>query len=416
MLIEKLTEEQEILLQSTVAEALANGRSCAPIQMERAVPILEEFYSRMGKNPPNVLKFDSPMSCILAYGVLKEQPNTVRRGQLQDQLGGQLRDQLQDQLGDQLGDKLRGQLGGQLWGQLGNQLWGQLRDQLQDQLGDQLRGQLWGQLQDQLGGQLGGQLQDQLQDQLWGQLGGQLGGQLENQLRNYFGGNHFGYWKVYYDFARKIGVNYEGQNLLLNLWMSENSELHWWFPYAGVVLVSERPVELYLDGQGRMHHSSKMACRYKDGWGAYRWHGIKIPEAYYEAPCTPPQILAEPNAEVRRALMERYDDLNGKGKFMLDAGAKVLDSAIQHTPGFVGEVLNELISLDLPDDDPEGRMLAVRMVDPSTLREYLLRVHPELRPMLNDGTFGKPQKLTVLNALASTHGLRGEQYVLSQES
>jgi hypothetical protein len=192
--------------------------------------------------------------------------------------------------------------------------------------------------------------------------------------------------------------------------------MHWWFPYEGYALVSDRPVELHLDELGRMHHPTAMSCSYRDGWGLYSWHGLRIPGSYFESPASPASILAEGNSEIRRALIERHDHIHGKGRFMLDAGAKLIDSKVQPTPQFEGNVaLNELLSLDLPGD-PEGQMLAVRMVDPSTLREYLVRVHPQLRPLHGDGTLGEPQQLTVQNALASTHGLRGEDYVLQQET
>src|SRR5207244_1295263 len=49
-------------------------------------------------------------------------------------------------------------------------------------------------------------------------------------------------------------------------------------------------------------------------------------------------------------------------------------------------------------------------------RKYMLRVHPELRPLHRDGTFGEPQELTARNAAASTFGLRGVEYAPKSES
>jgi hypothetical protein len=43
-------------------------------------------------------------------------------------------------------------------------------------------------------------------------------------------------------------------------------------------------------------------------------------------------------------------------------------------------------------------------------KPYFLRVHPEARLLLKDGV-GDAQKLTPLNAVASTFGLTGEQYL-----
>ena len=61
-------------------------------------------------------------------------------------------------------------------------------------------------------------------------------------------------------------------------------------------------------------------------------------------------------------------------------------------------------------------MVAVKVIDPSTDRSYIIRVHPELRPMHADGTLGKPQKLNVRNAIASTFGMTGKEYSLAQET
>jgi hypothetical protein len=49
-------------------------------------------------------------------------------------------------------------------------------------------------------------------------------------------------------------------------------------------------------------------------------------------------------------------------------------------------------------------------------RRFLLRVHPELRAILDDGGFGPEQAPTVRNAVASTFGVAGEEYAPQIES
>jgi hypothetical protein len=51
-----------------------------------------------------------------------------------------------------------------------------------------------------------------------------------------------------------------------------------------------------------------------------------------------------------------------------------------------------------------------------SFKRYWLRVHPELRPLLADNQFGPAQAPTVRNAIASTFGLIGEQYVPAIET
>jgi hypothetical protein len=57
----------------------------------------------------------------------------------------------------------------------------------------------------------------------------------------------------------------------------------------------------------------------------------------------------------------------------------------------------------IPEKDDKGNLL---------YKTYFLRVHPELRPLIDPEkrVYGEPQKMTCHNAVASTFGLRGEEY------
>jgi hypothetical protein len=418
--IEKLNQEQERRLEGYYKEWLEIGRNVEPINMDAARETIIDFYARLGKPAPVVLRFSSPAMCILANAALRSvlpkedqlwgqlggqlwgQLGGQLRGQLGDQLWGQLRGQLGGQLGDQLWDQLGGQLGDQLWDQLGDQLRDQLRDQLWDQLRDQLRDQLWGQLRGQLGGQLGDQLWDQLRDQLRG------------QLRYYFGGQHWSHFEAFYNFCREIGVEYSpAQNSLLDLWIRQSRSLHWWFPYEGVVLLSDRHNILKVDEQGRLHSESGPACGYSDGWGVWAWHGTRVSRQLIESPETLSikQVRDEQNAEVRRVMIERM----GWDRFCSAAALKVIhtDTLTAYFPAlpvsetvhaemrFVTkyregqEVAELLISEEFLDFD-DRPLKFVRVTDPSTGERYVLRVWPE--------------NVRAYEAIAKTFGMTEEQY------
>ena len=388
--ITSLTPGQEKRLAQAYEEWLAVGRSTANLDRSAAENVVIELYARIGKPKPLVLFFSSPMMCMLARGWLLG---------LSDQLSAQLSAQLRAQLSAQLSAHLRAQLRAQLSAQLAQlaQLSAQLSAQLRAQLSAQLA-QLSAQLRAQLSAQLSAQL-DQLSDQLSDQLD-----QLSDQRFwwAYFSGQHWCGWEAFWAFCREIGVRYTAeQSAHLDLWMRQAKELHWWFPYEGIVLVSERHTSLHVDDRGRLHHPTELACGYSDGWGIHAWHGTRIPETYFQREAAGPEILAERNAEVRRALIERYDELNGKGSFMRACGARVLDSAVQ--PMHIGgkPMLNELLAIELPED-PEERMVALRVICPSTAREYIIRVPPQMK--------------SVSQALAWTFDVKPSEYVLAQET
>ena len=133
----------------------------------------------------------------------------------------------------------------------------------------------------------------------------------------------------------------------------------------------------------------------------YFWHGVLVPAFVVVRPdwITVTHIQTETNAEVRRVMLERY----GYTRYLTDCGAQPLDS----DPTF-----GDLYRVDLPDDEPIVAVLVNNSTpepDGSTKR-YLLRCHPELRPMLAGGELGRPQTMTARNAVASTFGMTGATY------
>jgi hypothetical protein len=230
------------------------------------------------------------------------------------------------------------------------------------------------------------------------------------------GGNQWSAWDSYLSFFRhvaKLDIDYSKYAH----W--ESAAIHGGprLMHPKFCMISDRPSVLMLDSENRPHNADGPFCQWRDGSCLFAWHGVRTPTKYYLRPHSAKEILAESNAEVRRAMMERYELQHGKGKFIEDAGARVIDSCIQPMRPGEPDAINELLEIDLPDD-PEERMLAIRMVDPSTGRVYINRVDPNLRPLpKKDGDpFGNPQKLTARNALASTFGYTGEEYILQQES
>jgi hypothetical protein len=179
----------------------------------------------------------------------------------------------------------------------------------------------------------------------------------------------------------------------------------WWWPHRDFVMVCERPAWIDRDDRGRLHSTTRAAIAWADGWGLHRVHGAEVPAYVVEHPeaITVARIEAEQNAEVRRIMVERY----GESRYLEDCGA-----ALVHEDEF-----GRLYRRELAGDEP---LVMVRVENSTTepdgsRKVYWLRVHPELRPLHRSTPgerhqLGKPQKLTARNAVASTFGLRGEEY------
>ena len=138
------------------------------------------------------------------------------------------------------------------------------------------------------------------------------------------------------------------------------------------------------------------------GWGVWAWHGVRVNRYIIEAPWTISieQIRQEANAEVRRVMIERY----GLSRYLIDSGAKKVAE----------DEFGELYRTEIPDDEA---LVMVKVLNSTpepdgSRKPYFLRVHPELRPLTKEG-LGSPQKLTALNAIGSTFGLTGKEYLES---
>jgi len=169
---------------------------------------------------------------------------------------------------------------------------------------------------------------------------------------------------AHFDFARNIlGFTKETDHMTILWYIDQNTSF--WIPYKNVCFVSERPTILNLDEQSRLHSASQFAFGYPDGWGIYAWHGVQVPEFVIMRPqdITPDKIVQENNSEVARVMLERY----GQDNFLRDGGFSMVQS----------DDYGELYCVKLKNTfEP---IVAVRVKDASTDREYFLYVPPHIR-------------------------------------
>ena len=174
--------------------------------------------------------------------------------------------------------------------------------------------------------------------------------------------------------------------------------LHWTEDTVYWIAKPDVHVEPIASGR-RLHNSAGPAIR-SDVENLYFWHGVMVPAFAVVKPewITLKHIADEENAEVRRIFIERY----GLTRYLVDSGAEKIAE----------DEFGELYRSELPGDEP---LVMVKVINSTpepdgSSKPYFLRVHPEARLLLKDG-FGDSQKLTPLNAVASTFGLTGAEYL-----
>ena len=150
-----------------------------------------------------------------------------------------------------------------------------------------------------------------------------------------------------------------------------------------------------VDSQKRLHCEDGPALR-SDVEDSYFWHGVLVPWYVVEEPerITVKEISDEENAEVRRVMMERM----GWNRFCLEAQMKTLheDTLTSHFPAIpVSDLIDagqrlvttyrqgtetaQLLEASGLKDFDDRPLRFVRLTDPSTGRQYTIRVRHDHR-------------------------------------
>lgn len=166
----------------------------------------------------------------------------------------------------------------------------------------------------------------------------------------------------------------------------------WLVPFERTAIAVERPRVLRADGYSRLHDSSGKAIEYGDGWGAWFWHGIRVPRKVIEEPeaITVEDIDRQANVEIRRVMIERF----GRARHLQESGSQLIHEDEcgrlyrkpfrNAEPAIVLRVVNST-------PEPDG-----------TRKEYWLRVPPEVR--------------TAREAVAWTFGISANEYEPAAET
>lgn len=385
-MLDKLPGDVAAQLPTIRDEWLAVGLSTEPANRAAAVAgVMVTYDTASIPRPRFVVWLDSPYAGAVGQAYLA----AILRGY--------------SGMGEQVGDQVEVQVRDQVWAQVRDQVWDQVWHQVRAQVVDQVRAQVEAQVREQVRAQVG--------DQVWAQVWHQVGEKLHARpIGNPAWGQHDSGWLGFYDVFRRCGIPACKR---LDGLAAVARNAGWWWPLAGGVVLTDRPYRIARDDQHRLHSADGMALEYRDGWGIYAWHGLRVPAEIITAnpdAWSIETIMDCENQEHRRAMIERMGAERWAAKLRAHATPVQRDDA------------GALYRLDRAGRDP----LVFVLVDNATpnpdgsRKQYALRCHHELRPMrrFKDGrvTFGDPQEERAINAVASTFGLRGTEYLLTAQS
>ena len=192
-------------------------------------------------------------------------------------------------------------------------------------------------------------------------------------------GCHDANWLGFYQYFRDV-LNLKVCEKLNGL-MDLASHGGWLNMYEDIVVFQDRSEHIKFDDQNRLHCENGPAILYRDGYGVYAWHGVRIPSEWItnKGELTAKTALTWVNMEQRRAACE----IVGWAKVLRELNARVIES--DEDP-----MIGTLLEVDIPDIGKENFLKVLC----GTGREFAIPVPPNMK--------------TALEANAWTYGLDGD--------
>ncbi len=421
--VKSLSQRQHSRLTEFRDKWIEIGLSTEPAQREKAEAAIRRMYTCAQLPPPRKIVWcGSPLSQGLTRAIMLDKKlrasvgdsaRTFVRDSVRESVGRSVR----EAVGDSVWASVRESVVESVWGATGNPVWAfvwasvreAVKDSVQESVVEATREAVWRSV----GGSVGeavwvavwASVWRSVRESVWESVVESVVESVWASVHESGYGQHDANWLGFYEYFREVCSLTKETDALIGL-LEQAKYAGWYLPYQHICWVSERHHILTRDEQGRVHNLFGPAVSYPDGWSIYAVHGVRVPEYIITRPqeISTTRIYAERNVEIRRVMIDQY----GPSRYLTDSGAKIIHA----------DTYGTLYRKEIPNDEP---LVMVKVVNSTpepdgSQKDYFLRVDPELRLLHPDGTKGQPQEITARNAVASTFGMRGNDYTLHIET
>ncbi|WBB62037.1 hypothetical protein O7599_05715 [Streptomyces sp. WMMC500] len=328
----ELTDAQIRALDGLRNVWLAHGLATGAADRAEAEAGVADAYRTVGLEPPaRFLWFGSPSAGAMCAGILA---GTRARPGDRDHVWARVREVRAQMEAQQVPDHVGVPVADRLW--------------------DQDR--LWGQVQNRLGAGVGGHIthvaaRDEVWFWVWEHVRAQVREEMGTRVQKSLAGQQDAEWLAAYDYFRTHGSVLEAEQLS-GIMRVARSAGRWW-PFENVAVLTERPVALHRDSEGRLHHNGGPAVLYPDGFAVWAWHGVRLPRHPVR---TRPAINRAGRDFESEALVVRTDYSDGDtwrevvNLFEQPDGERRVGTHIVDDPAFAGASPDEVVLSALAGD------------------------------------------------------------------
>ena len=349
--IERLTPDQQSRLKEFERKWMRIGLSTEPCDVEKAKIAVSDAYRNVGLEPPKIwLHARCPIEAGLMVAFLRQMLDELKKHpgecpKLGASVGASVRASVWASVGASVEASVWASVGDSVWASVRASVWDSVGASVWDSVwasvvGASVRDSVWASF----GASVGASVRASVWDSFWASVGASVRASVGASVRASVFGNHEAAWLGYMDyFGEVVGIT-DVEKLRPIMRVAESCG--WWIPYREVCVLQDRPERVLLNDRGRIHCEDGPAISYRSGLlDIFAIHGVRVPKQVVMEPetLTVEQIKGEPNAEIRRIMIDRL----GVGKYAEKTKAVVVDrDFVFRFPGDESPMPRALIQLD----------------------------------------------------------------------
>lgn len=313
--VDRLTADHSTLMDEVSREWIGHGTATRPADRQAALAGVRETYQAADLEPPGIVVWvDSPLAGVLCSHHLSSLVGHQAGSSVLTHLQGHLGYRYRHRIGDEVESAVNARVGRRVAAQAPA-----LPMNLHDHLPTQAGSKLWNRVGERAAGRIPAQVRAAgAAHQTWRIPITDPDYLVTRGLNSCVYGQFEASTLAVYDTYGRIGIEPGGR--LAGIMRVARSAGMWW-PMLDAVVLSERPRELHLDSEGRLHRATGPAISYPDGWGMHAWHGTLVPPSLVNGDgWSMDRIIRQPDSELRRCAVERAADLHGWPDLIARAG------------------------------------------------------------------------------------------------
>jgi hypothetical protein len=298
--------------------------------------------------------------------VRNEVENEVRnevRKEVWDKVGNEVWNEVKNEIGNEVRNEAQNEVRNEIWNEVRNEIWNEVenevRNEVRNKVWNEVRNEIWNEVENEVWNEVENEAQNEVGDEVWKEVWNEIRQEIKIYTFPYLYGSFDSSYFSFYSYCRDIlNIKYKASYAYKIYEKTINFNII--YCLKDICIMSENPIEINRNSDGRLHANGKPALRYKN-LNLWRLNGIKVPEYIVKTPkekLDPRDILKEKNVEVRREGIRKI----GIQNCLKELHPVVLDTRDTY----------ELLRINFTDNN----RLYLKMKNPSTGTWHIEAVHP----------------------------------------